>query len=103
MSTTTIVRPGHTFTKDPNEILVYGMDWTDWLNTGAGISTSTWVITGDDAVLTKDEAAVSGAEASVRLTAGTEGVTYKVENRIVTDETPAQTGERSFNVTIADR
>lgn len=92
---TTTVRPGHTFDHDPDELLVYGMDWSDWLNTGAGIQTSTWTVaTG----LTRDNDAVSGDVASIRLSAPTAGTTYKVTNRIVTDETPAQTAERSFYV-----
>lgn len=95
------VSPGYTYRKDPNELLVREMDWSDFLGS-AEIASSVWTITGSDAVLTQDnDSTVAGNQQTrVRLKVGTLGVTYQVSNRIVTNETPAQTVERSFFVAV---
>lgn len=107
MSTITI-QNGDQATKDPSDIKVYIVDW-DTANLGATvtISTSTWTITPispsqSDANLTKDnESLLAGnRKTQVRLTAGTLGQLYEIANKIVTNETPAQTKERSFRVLI---
>jgi hypothetical protein len=56
-------------------------------------------------VLTKDqESIVTGNQQTrVRISAGTLGATYKVTNRIVTNESPAQTEEQSFFVVMYDQ
>ena len=108
-----ILRPGGLYTKDPNELRVVQFDWdTDGnLATGATISTSTWtiaverpaseVITG----LTKDnDSILSGSrKTQVRLTAGTLGSRYRLSNTIVTNETPAQTKERSVFIEMVNQ
>lgn len=95
------VKPGETLTKDPDAILTYQFDWASWLG-AALITTSTWEIDGPDAVLTKDqESIVSGSQqAQVRLTGGTAGKSYRLTNRIVTNETPAQTDDRSVTIRV---
>lgn len=93
-------------TKDPSEVLVYDIDWgTNWLAPTVTISTSTWTITGPDAVLTKDSETIPiGLRTTrVRLSAGTNGARYLVTNRIVTNETPSQTGERTFELLVQNR
>ena len=96
--------PGTTVRKDPDASLVYTMDWSDWLVGDAEIDTSDWSITapaGESvSVLTLDSEDDDGTSASVRLIGGTAGKTYKVTNRITTNETPAQTDDRSFMVAI---
>jgi hypothetical protein len=96
--------PGQTILKDPDAKLVYEFDWTSFLD-GANVATSTFTIAGDDAILTKDNAAiVSGAKkTSVRLLGGTLGKRYLVTNHIITDETPAQEDDRSIYVRIAQK
>lgn len=98
------VKPRTTLRKDPDAILVYEFDWSDWLGS-AEIVTSTWAIEGADSVLTKDQASVvSGNQRTrVRLTAGTLGVTYTVVNRVVTNEVPAQTDDRSVYIQIKEQ
>lgn len=106
MSAQTIV-PGGLVTKDPSASKVYQFNWADYL-TDLGsetITSSTFTITGDDAILTKDnESVVSGSlKTQLRLLAGTLGNTYTVTNRIVTNGTPSNTDERSFLVLVQDR
>lgn len=98
--------PGETVRKDPSAKLSYTFDWSDWLTTGATITTSTFTISGPDAVLTKDNVSIAGngLSASVRLLAGTLGKTYTVTHSIVTTgESPAQEDERSIRVKIVNQ
>ena len=105
------IRPGQTVEKDPSAIKVYEFDWTNWLaasplGSSAQISGSpVFTIGGADAVLTKDqESVVSGnLKTRVRLSAGTLGVTYMVSCKVSTNESPAQTDERSFFVRIVNK
>jgi len=39
------------FLKDPDAVLDYGFDWSDWLADGETISTSTWTV---ETGITKD-------------------------------------------------
>lgn len=100
MSATTI-RPSQTSVKDPTASRVYQWDWTAELG-DADVSTSTWAIDGDDAVLTKDnESIVAGnKKTKVRLIAGTLGKTYRVTNTITTNGSPVEIEPRSIFVKI---
>ncbi len=50
-----------------------------------------------------DSIAVDGRSAMVRLLNGTSGHKYKITNRIVTDESPTQTDDRSFYLKVKER
>lgn len=103
MSTT--IRPGGLTTKDPNSIELFTFDWdAEHLAASVTITTSSFTISGPDANLTQDNASIlSGSrKTQVRLTGGTAGATYTVTNRIVTNETPAQTKDASFKVLIEE-
>jgi hypothetical protein len=110
MATVTITN-GDLVGKDPADIKVYTVDWdTNNLAPAVTIQTSTWTITAiepstTDALLTKDsESILAGNRTTqVRLTAGTLGQKYAIANKIVTNETPAQTKERSFYVLIEQK
>ena len=96
-----IINPGNLVTKDPAAKKVYQFDWTDYLtNLGRTINTSTFMITGSDAVLTTDNPSVitGDLKTQVRLLAGTAGVEYTLTNRIVTTGSPAVTDDRSILV-----
>lgn len=104
--------PGQTFTKDPDELLVYEFDWTDALTgpDGAGtgtISTSTFAFVDPvaDALLVKDNPTiVSGnLKTRVRLSVGTVGKTYGIANRVTTNESPAQTYERTIYIKVVEK
>lgn len=110
MATVTI-SPGALVAKDPADIKVYQVDWdTSNLGVGVTITTSTWTITAlrptpSDATLTKDnESVLAGSRITqVRLSGGTLNQTYEIANKIVTNESPAQTKERSFQVLVTNQ
>jgi hypothetical protein len=110
MSTITI-KSGGLVTKDPSDVKVFTVDWdTSNLGVGVTITTSTWTITAikpstSDTALTKDNESIlaGNRKTQVRLTAGTVHQTYEIANKIVTNETPAQTKEKSFRVLIQNQ
>lgn len=106
------VEDGALIEKDPADISVYSFDW-DADNLAAGVQISTYLFTitaikpAGDSALTKDnEGYVTGSsqrKTQLRLTGGTLGATYRIDNRIVTNESPTQQKERSFFLTIQDK
>lgn len=111
MSVITITENG-LVTKDPSDIKVYLLDWdVQNLAVGATITTSVFTITpgpgspATSADLTQDNASIltGSRKTQVRLSGGTLGQQYEVTNRIVTNETPAQTKERSFSILVQNR
>lgn len=95
------VKPGSTLRKRTDEVLPYIFDWSAWLDT-ATISSSVWTLTTTDGALVKaDESILTGSQKTQAfLSDGTVGYTYCIANTIVTNETPARTGERSFHLLI---
>ena len=87
--------------KDPNAVLDYGFDWTDWLS-GDTISTSTWVVepgpTGPPTMVSPSNTDTS---ASVWLSGGTVGLDYLLRNRIVT--VGVRTEDRTMLIRIRER
>jgi hypothetical protein len=92
------LRPGDSITKDPDAVLKYVMDWSDWLDTGETISTSTWTV---DSGITKDSDTNTTTTATITLSGGTVGEKYRITNRIVTSG--SQTDDRSFYVYVNER
>jgi hypothetical protein len=97
---TTSIYGGGLVSKDPDSIEVFSVDWDRRLAPTVTIATSTWLIEGIDAVLTKTSPSILSDSRSTQvvLSAGTLGVTYIVINRIVTNEIPAQTMDEWFAV-----
>jgi len=86
-----------TFLKDPNAVLEYINDWSDWLN-GDTIATSTWTVpTG----ITKDSSTNTTTTATIWLSGGTVGENYTAVNHIVT--TAGRAEDRSLYFTIVQR
>ena len=97
------LNPGVTVVKDPNANLVYTWDWSDWLVSPAQIASFTIIpqtFVGDATPLVSDNESKTNTTVIHRLTGGTAGKTYTVTVRIVTNETPAQTEDRSIKVTV---
>jgi hypothetical protein len=86
-----------TFTKDPDAVLDYSVDWTRWL-AGDQIATSTWTVP-DGIEKTADTHAPD--KTTIWLRGGTAGQSYSVTNRITT--TGGRTDERSFVLRVEDR
>jgi hypothetical protein len=86
-----------TFTKDPNAVLDYNIDWTRWL-AGDQIATSEWIIPSG---LTKVADSKTAASATVWLSGGSVGQSYTVTNRITT--AAGRTEDRSFTIRVEER
>ena len=97
---------GGLIVKDPNAIRVYQVDYDQRsLATDVEISTSSWSVTGPDNDLTLDEASIvaGNRKTQIRMAGGTLNKRYTVTNRVLTDETPAQTIDTSFFVLIQQK
>ena len=87
-----------TFTKDPNAVLDYAIDWSKWL-AGDQISESAWSVS-DPALEVSDETNTA-TQATVWLSGGAVGTSYTVTNKITTQA--GRIDERSFIVQVQDR
>lgn len=86
-----------TFTKDPNAVLDYTIDWTRWL-AGDTIATSEWLV---PIGLAKVADTKTASSATVWLSGGTAGQSCAVTNRITT--TGGRTEDRSFTIRVEER
>lgn len=68
-------------TQDPNEVLDYTLNWSDWLPTGDTISTSVWVA---NTGLTVADGGHTTTTATVWVSGGTVCKLYRVTNTITT-------------------
>lgn len=85
---------------DPQAVLNYGIDWTDWLPTDAAISTSTWVAVGG----TVEHSTHADGIAYVWVSSGVVGSTITLTNHITLDTAPiALEDERTLILTVKDR
>ena len=87
-----------TFTKDPNAVLDYAIDWSKWL-AGDQIAESQWTVSGAD--LEASEQTNTATQATVWLSGGAVGQTCTVKNKITTQA--GRIDERSFIVQVQDR
>lgn len=84
------------FSKDPNAVLDYGVDWSAWLAPDEDtIAASTWVVPDG---LTKDSDSFTDTATTVWFSGGTLGERYEVVNRITTDQ--GRTEDRTLTFTI---
>lgn len=70
-------------TKDPNDVLDYEVDWSDWLTASGSdtISTSTWIVPSG---ITKNSDSSTTTTTTIWLSSGTAGTSYSFVNRITT-------------------
>lgn len=90
----------NTFTKDPQAVLDYKFDWSQWLQSGEVITShSVAASTG----ISVDSSSVTDSDTSVTawLSSGTDGIQYIVTCTITTNA--ARTDERSILVWIEER
>ncbi len=88
-----------TFTKDPDAVLDYSVDWSSWL-AGDEISTSEWMLE-QGALIEKVTDTKTATKATVWLRGGQAGTTYLVTNRIAT--VGGRTDDRTISVKVEDR
>lgn len=90
------------FTKDPDAVLDYAFDWTDWLDTDSSpaetISSHTITV---DTGITKDSDSEASGVVTAWLSGGTAGNIYTVSCEIVTSH--SRTEERSFEIVVMER
>lgn len=97
-----MARPNEVLIKDPNDELIYEVDWSEWLGDDEIVSSTFTISTAPDAELTKDNPGIvtGNQKTVVRLLGGTVGKQYRITNQITTDESPTEKVERSFYVRI---
>ena len=88
-----------TFTKDPDAVLDYSVDWLLWL-AGDQISSSEWILEAG-ATIQKITDTFTNSRTVVWLGGGDRGITYLVTNRIVT--VGGRTDDRTISVKVEDR
>ncbi|MFV9676703.1 MAG: hypothetical protein ACNYVW_03530 [Methanosarcinales archaeon] len=84
--------------KDPDAVLDYAFDWTEWLQASEVITTH---IISIDAGIIKDSDSENAGIVTVWLSGGTDGETYNVACRITTNL--GRTDERTAVVEMAER
>jgi hypothetical protein len=98
---------GAVISKDPEANLVYGVDWTDYLNAGDNLTSATVTIqsiTGDASPLAHPTAAstdvsiTGNSQVNIRLEGGTVGNQYTVDCKVVTAN--GDTDNRRFRIII---
>jgi hypothetical protein len=106
------IRPGGTIVLDPNDKRVIRWDWdSENLSALVTIIQSTFTIdvirqNGATALTSDNEAIGSGARTTVQrilATTATKGDKYRVNNQIITNESPDQQKERSYYVLIQQK
>ena len=86
------------FVKDPNAVLDYWVDWTDWMAEGDTINTSEWIVaTG----ITKNADTKDLTMTAIWLSGGTAGTDYQVTNRITTLD--GRTDDRTITIQVGGR
>ena len=96
---------GHWIPKDPAAILVYTLDWTEWLATGTTVTTSAWTvetITGDASPLARvSDGIQTGTKTYIELRLGTAPNLYTVTNTVTTSD--GEVDRRRFKVKVMER
>lgn len=85
------------YPKDPDEVLDYDFNWSDWLGSDTIVS-STWEV---DAGITKDSEENTTTIAKIWVSGGTAGAAYLLKNTIVTDGD--RTSERTAKLKVKER
>jgi len=88
----------NSFEKDPQAVLDYKVDWSDWLTDGETITTSTWTVPSG---ITEDSDTHDDDSATIWLSGGTAGKRYTVINHIVT--TAGREDDRSIVISVKNR
>lgn len=86
--------------KDPNADLDYIVDWSAWLGSDT-IASSSWTLDSGDVTLHDDTNDTTTATCFV--SGGTDGTIAVLTNRIVTNNSPARTDDRSIHIKIQQK
>jgi len=84
--------------KDPDGVVDYQFDWSDWLASGETISTSAWIVpTG----ITEDSDSNTTTTTTIWLSGGTAGALHEITNRIVTNS--SRTEDRTMRILVKEK
>jgi hypothetical protein len=86
------------FQKSPASVLDYSFDWSQWLESGQTVATSSWSA---DTGLTIDSDTQSNTKTTAIVSGGVEGNSYFVSNTVVTND--GLTVKRSFIIKVVFR
>lgn len=86
------------YTKDPDAVLDYIFDWSEWLATSETISTSVMTVSPG---LTLDSDNHVSTQATAWVSGGTPGTPYTLANKITTNQ--GRTDERSITIRVTNR
>lgn len=87
-----------TFLKDPDAVLDYGFDWSEWLQTGETLSSATWTVPSG---ITKNSQSISNTVSLAWLSGGTANTDYILQCKITTSE--SRVDERSMTIRVRNR
>ena len=87
-----------TFTKDPQAILDYNIDWNDWLVGGDTITSSSWTVSTG---IVLQSSSVSQGITTAWISGGTAGTTYYATNRV--DTAAGRREERTLTLICEDK
>jgi hypothetical protein len=91
-----------TYVKDPDAVLDYGFDWSDWLRTNETITASTWSIDPSDSPgLAKDSDSFDNTATTAWLSGGEADEEYEVTNHITTSD--GREDDRSHKIKVRQR
>lgn len=96
------------FEKDPNERLIYTLDWTLWLQ-GRDLDVATFEVTevsGAEApalIVTETSGDDDAATSWIELSGGTEGLIYRVRHQITLAGGNTEIASRSIEVFVTPR
>ena len=86
------------FIKDPDSKLDYGLDWTEWLESGDSIETLEWTVPSG---ITEVDSLYNTTSAVIWLSAGTADENYLVLCRITTSA--GRIDDRSMRIKVRER
>jgi len=94
-----------TITKDPQAILTYTLDWSQWLEQGDALSTVTYTLqvraNDPQPIVNVDAGIIGGYQTWIKLSGGQVERTYVVSALITTAQ--GLTERRNFRVNVANR
>lgn len=91
---------------DPDAVLDYTIDWSDWLTGSEVIDTSAWTVdpTGELTIGSDSYApSTTTTTATVWVSGQVAGHRYVLTNEIATDSTPPRTAQRSITIRGGER
>lgn len=87
------------FVKDPDAVLDYQADWSDWLGNDDTILSSSWASSDEELII--DSSSSDSTTATVWLSGGIDGTYYDVTNHIVT--TAGREDDRTILIKVMNR